>query len=179
MKSIVYLLRHGAYKNPKHILPVRLPGFHLSQQGVEAVKRVAQTFLNKHIVAVYTSPLERARETAETVGKILNLPVSIDERLIEIRSPAQGKPENLLKIMEGWKMYESDWYTKGGGETIEDIAARMHDFMKEKIIKHRGRTFIAVSHGDPIMIVRAKYEGKTLSAVPYIQMGEVISLEFS
>ncbi len=179
MKTIVYLLRHAAYRNPKHIIPLRLSGFHLSREGIETVRRIAQRLVDKNIVAVYTSPLERTRETAIIIAKALNLPVITDDRLFEIRSPAQGKPEYFSKKLGGWKMYESDWYTKEGGETIEDIAARMHDFMKEKITKHRGSAFVAVSHGDPIMIVRAKYERKTLFALPYIQMGEVISLECS
>lgn len=169
MKTTIYLVRHAAYESPDHILPFRLPGFHLSEQGKKKAKELADFFSTKSISAIYSSPIARARETAEIIaGK---RKVMIDDRLIEVRSPAQGKPEGFPESMGGWKMYETGWYKKNKGETQEEIYSRMKSFMDEKIEMHRGKEIVVVSHGDPIMF----YLRKT---APYIQMGHYLALAF-
>src|SRR5262249_50189343 len=66
------------------------------------------------------------------------------------------------------------------GETIEDVANRMQQFLHHMIKKHPGKKIVAVSHVDPIMLIKATLIGKPIineSIRPgpeeYIQQGEV------
>jgi len=176
MKTTVYLIRHAAYESPDHILPFRLPGFHVSDAGKLAAKKLAEYFSTKTIDAVYSSPLERTMETATIIAGKQN--VIRDDRLLEVRSPAQGKPEGFPESMGGWKMYETDWYTHQHGETPEEVRERMKDFMEEKVAAHNGKEIIVVSHGDPIMFYYAQYVGKLFTDIPYVQMGTVLTLVY-
>ena len=156
-------------------MPYRLSGFPLSHEGKATVEKLADTFSGKHIAAIYSSPLERTRETAEILAKKLNMHVLFDDRLLEVRSPAQGKPVGFTESMGGWKIYDSEWYKKNNGESVQEIFERMQSFMKEKIAEYKGKEIIVVSHGDPIMIYRANDH---VSAEKYIQTGECIALTF-
>ena len=113
--TIIYCIRHGAYEEPNHSIPYRLPGFPLSPEGRAKIEKLSETFLHRPIAAIFASPLERTRETGEIIGKKLGLSVFTDERLLEVRSPAQGKPEGFIESMGGWKIYESDRYKKNNG----------------------------------------------------------------
>lgn len=176
--TTVYLIRHCAYESPAPVLPVRLPGFHLSDAGKTEAMKLAKLFSRKYISAVYSSPLERTRETAEIIAERLHKRVQIDDRLLEIRSPTQGKSMNISESLQGWNIYKNDWYKKNGGESQEEIISRMNDFLQEKIKEHEGKEFIVVSHGDPIMLLISKLQDKNPQKVPYVQMGEVVTLRF-
>jgi broad specificity phosphatase PhoE len=152
MNTTVYLLRHTQYESPEHILPVRLPGFHLSHEGRATAKKIAEFFSEK-----------------------IHKNIILDDRLLEIRSPTQGKTEEFGETMGEWNMYESDWYKQNGGESREEIFSRMDTFIKEKIPQNRGKEFIVVSHGDPIMLLLKGYLGKMPE---YIRMGGCLRLTF-
>ena len=62
--TVVHLLRHGEVHNPSGILYGRLPGYHLSATGRLMAAAAADFFAERPVVAVFSSPLERAVETA-------------------------------------------------------------------------------------------------------------------
>ena len=73
--TTIHFIRHGKVYNPDHLLYERLPGFHLSDRGMRMAQATgayiaADPKLNA-VAAVYSSPLERTRETA---GAILDAP---------------------------------------------------------------------------------------------------------
>lgn len=66
--TTIHFVRHGKVYNPDHLLYERLPGFHLSDRGMRMAQATgayiaADPKLNT-VAAVYSSPLERTRETA-------------------------------------------------------------------------------------------------------------------
>jgi len=61
-KTIVHLLRHGEVHNPEGILYGRLPGYHLSEDGVLMAQAAAKWFADRDVAAIFSSPLERALE---------------------------------------------------------------------------------------------------------------------
>lgn len=175
MKTTIYLLRHGEYANPKAIAPYRLPGFHLSQKGIADVTRVAQTLALEPIVAVFTSPLERTVESAAILARPHELTPFVDDRLIETRSPAQGKPQGFADSMGGWDMYETDWYREQGGELFQDIFARVCACFEEKVAQYDGQAIMLVTHGDPIMLLLAHFThvpfiSNQLEKIPFVPM---------
>jgi broad specificity phosphatase PhoE len=156
MQTVVYLLRHAAYSNPKKIFHGRLPGFPLSREGKKQAERLASRLKGKSIVAVYSSPLTRARETAQIIAREFALPVTIDKRLMDIRTPLQGKPLRYIEAMKGG-LYTSELIAQGG-ERLREIFDRMDSCMRDIVKKHRGHV-VVVSHGDPIMSIQCRYRG--------------------
>ena len=154
MQTVIYLVRHGVVDNPKNILTGRLPGFKLSDEGVNQIEKTAGFLKNKGVTHIYTSPLLRTQQTARIIKRILNLSsISFSRHLIEIESSLDGSlRSNLEKTNFD---YFSDQYRRAGDETIDQISSRMLTFINKIKKRHRGKKIVAVSHGDPIMIIRA------------------------
>ena len=87
----MHVLRHGEVYNPDKILYGRLPGFHLSELGVQMAKAAAESLAERDITHVVASPLERAQQTAEPIAAQFELPIGIDDRLIESANFFEGK----------------------------------------------------------------------------------------
>src|SRR5215472_8072697 len=81
--AVVHLVRHGEVDNPGRVLYGRLPGFHLSATGQLMAAAAADFFAERPVTALFSSPLERAQETAQPVAGRLGLPIVTDDRLIE------------------------------------------------------------------------------------------------
>jgi broad specificity phosphatase PhoE len=166
MKTIIYLVRHGEVHNPEQVIYGRMPGFSLSAKG----KRQAHTlgkFLSSHPVSViYTSPLSRARETASIISSYHdNVQVLHDPLLLEVNSPQfEGRSFREAEEM-GWYFYQEKYYSLGQ-ERKEDLSKRMHVAIENVRRKHKGKSAVMVSHGDPIMIAVSQLLGE-----PFLSWG--------
>ena len=153
-KTKIHLVRHGEVHNPTKIIYGRIPGFFLSETGRKQVERLGNHISSFPIRAIYASPLDRTKETASILARYFpNTPVNYDERLLEVYSPVQGQPIDPFAIA-GWNFY-TELYITNGGESLQTIYERMQDFLDEKTSLHDGEEILVVSHGDPLMIVRA------------------------
>src|SRR5450755_4769818 len=108
--TVVHLLRHGKVENPRGLIYGRLPGYHLSEDGRIMAKAAADYLAERDVVAVFTSPLERARETAEPVAERFGVEPVVDERLIEpwnhFEGLVFGGGDGSLKRVQHW------WYLR-------------------------------------------------------------------
>ena len=88
----IHLTRHGEVFNPQGILYGRMPGYGLSERGFEMAERVAEALPAKdpHIRALVSSPLQRAQETIAPLARTLDLPVTLEERVIEAQNDFEG-----------------------------------------------------------------------------------------
>lgn len=157
-KTIIYFLRHGEVENPKKILYGRLPGFSLSESGKREIGKVAQEIKDKNIEYLYTSPMLRAKETAQIIGKQLKLKPKISRFLIESKLLHTGMPLEIFKKYIQPELY-GEKYVKLGQESSQAQAERMYRFVKMVITRNIGKNILAVSHGDPIVILKAKIMG--------------------
>ena len=103
--TTIHFVRHGKVYNPDHLLYERLPDFHLSDLGRRMAQATAAYLANSPqtntISAVYSSPLDRTRETADAILDALNpvreargeapLMLTADERVIEAGNEFRGK----------------------------------------------------------------------------------------
>jgi broad specificity phosphatase PhoE len=164
-KTIVHLLRHGEVHNPDGILYGRLPDFHLSEDGVLMAKAAADWFAGRDIAALFSSPLERAQETAAPLTEAFGLPVTTDERLIEAANRFEGmrfghgdaamtKPANWRHLCNPFR---PSW-----GEPYDVIAKRMIAAAVTARDAAHGREAVCVSHQLPIVTARRKAEQKRL-----------------
>src|SRR3989344_7974001 len=162
MKTAIYLVRHGEVHNPEKVFYGRLPGFRLSELGKKQAETLGHFLKRRPIAALYTSPLERAKETLTYVGKhFSHLTPMVDDRIIEVGSPLEGRSWEELE-REQWNFYRFSEHTRGGGEHLRDIWKRMRQFLLETAKKHRGQEVLAVSHGEPIMVTHTKLTRKRL-----------------
>ncbi|CAA9309769.1 MAG: hypothetical protein AVDCRST_MAG90-362, partial [uncultured Microvirga sp.] len=84
MATTVILVRHASHDRVGSVLCGRMPGVTLGEEGRREANVLADRFRNEAIAAVITSPLERARETAEVIADRIGVPVTVDEALNEI-----------------------------------------------------------------------------------------------
>ena len=160
-KTTIYFLRHGEVYNPNDILYGRLPKFPLSERGRKQIGNTAKELKNKHINYLYTSPLLRTRQTAQIIGRVLKLRPKLSKLITEVKLIFEGVP--LTEYREKIQPFlYSEKYVRKGQESVEEILKRMLQFLHIIIKKHPGKTIFIVSHGDPIMILRA-----FLSHVPF------------
>src|ERR1700753_170676 len=87
----VHLLRHGEVYNPDRVLYGRLPGFRLSDRGVEQAAVAGEVLGQRDIGDLVASPLERAQQTALPLSEVLGLTIGTDERLIEAANELEGR----------------------------------------------------------------------------------------
>ena len=169
--TTIHFIRHGKVENPDHLLYERLPGFHLSDLGRRMARAAADYAAAdpqlSGVVAVYSSPLDRTRETAGIIIGALNkvrvergeqpLELQTDSRIIEAGNEFRGKRigygEGALWRNGNWHLVRNLW-KPSWGESYQHIAARVGDFAQEKVREYAGKQIIAVSHESPIWSYR-------------------------
>lgn len=165
MKTIVYLIRHGAYENPKQIFHGRLPGFPLSKEGHQQAEKIAGFLKKQPITVIYSSRLTRAYQTAEIIAKKSRITVQVSRRLLDIRTPLQGKPLSYARRYDG--NFYQPMFVRKGAERLLDVFSRADRFLRGKVRMHAGRQFVVVTHGDLIMTVYDRYCGRPWPAHGY------------
>ena len=156
MRTVVHLLRHGEVFNPTKILYGRLPGFRLSELGVQMAKAAADSVAGHHITRLVSSPLERAQQTAEPIAAQFKLPIGVDERLIESANVFEGK---RVGVGDGALR---DPFLPSWGEPYRMVAARMLAAAHAARDAAAGHEALCVSHQLPIWTLRRFLEHKRL-----------------
>jgi probable phosphoglycerate mutase len=165
--TTVLLVRHGKTPTTGAVLPGRAAGLHLSDLGRRQAERAAERIaaLERPPVAVYASPLERARETAAPIAKALGLRVRTDRGLLECDMGSwTGGRLNQLARKPDWQKVQH-WpagFRFPGGESFGEMSVRITDAVLGLVAAHPGETVVAVSHADPIKAVVATAAGVPL-----------------
>lgn len=157
MDTNIYLIRHGeAYSNVRPTVAGMQGDRGLTPLGILQAKALAQRLASKEIQAdvLYASTLPRARMTAEIVAEGLGLPINWDDELHELRP---GEADGL-SIEEARKRYpdterfliEQFAPVAPGGESWAGFLARVGAELERIIVRHKGQTVVAVTHGGVI-----------------------------
>jgi probable phosphoglycerate mutase len=153
--TTILLVRHGATATTGTVLPGRAPGLHLAERGTAQAHQTAQRIseLTKKPVALYSSPLERTRETAAPIGKALHLRPVIERGLLECNFGTwTGKKLSLLQKKPEWRsvQHAPGSFRFPEGESFGEMQLRIWSTLERLATKHRGKTIVVVSHADPI-----------------------------
>lgn len=163
--TVVHVLRHGEVFNPTKVLYGRLPDFHLSERGRAMAEVVGEYLAGNDIAAVIASPLERAQETAAPIAAAHQLPIAVDDRLIEAGNVFEGQRvsvgDGVLRKPAAWR-HLYDPFTPSWGEPYREIAVRMRDAIVAARDQVRGREAVLVSHQLPVWIARLSAERRHL-----------------
>ncbi len=155
MGQIIFL-RHGQAKNnTERILAGRTEGVPLTDTGIKQAEHTAQLLEHMNVSTIYSSPIERAKHTAEIVGKHNSLDVTTDDRLIELdMGKFTGMPYDEIFNSHGnvfMKFYNGDLeIAHNGVETFSDVKKRILGMVDHVIENHPDENVLLVTHMDPI-----------------------------
>ena len=208
--TTIHFVRHGEVHNPDHILYERLPGFHLSDRGRRMAGATARYLAanpqTNTAAAIYSSPLDRTRETAQAILTALNetraarneepLELVTDQRIIEagnnFRGTRIGHGEGALWRNGNWKLVTNLW-KPSWGESYRQIAARVGAFAQEKVrstpdsrssssaTSHRSgpyRHLLETGHPEHNMLLRHTALASVTSITYDSQTGNVMSITY-
>jgi broad specificity phosphatase PhoE len=165
------LIRHGENDYVKKgVLAGRAPGVHLNKKGQAQaqalagflVKRLAET----PVKVVYSSPLDRAMETATPIAQALCAEIVTRPGLIET-DPGEwsGKSLKSLRRLKEWRVVQKSpaLFRFPQGESIAEAQFRICQELKELAVGHEDKeTLICISHSDPIKLAIAYFIGLPL-----------------
>ena len=152
----IIFLRHGqAENNTNRVLAGRRPGVPLTLTGLEQSEKIAKFLKPFNISTIYSSPIERAKKTAEIVSEHNSLEIKTDERLIELdMGKFTGMPYDEIFEKHGnvfLKFYEGDLeIAHNGVETFIELKKRILDMVDFVIREHNDENVLLVTHMDPI-----------------------------
>jgi probable phosphoglycerate mutase len=173
--TVLLLVRHGVTATTGKILPGRAAGLHLSDEGraqAEAAARRIQPL--PRVAAIYSSPLERARETALPIARARKMPVRIDRGLLECDfGEWTGQRLDRLSKRPEWEIVQRhpSAFRFPGGESFIELQARITGALARLVAQHPGRVVVAVSHADPIKAAVAHALGMPLDLFQRLVIG--------
>ena len=165
----IVLLRHGA---TDWNLQGRCQGSsdrRLTEVGLRQAEQISMQLGNETIHAIYSSSLERARQTAALVSRPHNLPVMIED---DVRELDHGELEGLTfnEIKAKFSDFLTVWRTTPaelqipGGERLADVAERAWRALSRIAQRHEtDQTVVVVSHNFPILGVVCRVTGTDLN----------------
>jgi probable phosphoglycerate mutase len=164
--TTLLLVRHGNTSTTGKLLPGRAPGLHLAESGTQQAERAGARIAElKRVDAIYTSPLERARETAAPIGKATGVRPKVERGLLECDFGEWTGAElsKLMKLPE-WRTVQRapSTFRFPNGESFTEMQLRMVSTLDRLRAAHHGGTVVCVSHADPIKAAMAHALGTHL-----------------
>ena len=180
------LVRHGQSTfNVEGRLPSQLPNVPLTDEGRRQARQATAALAGLNLSAVVSSPLERARATAEIIARVWALPVREEPRLMdtEMGRWAGRKISEVSKDDPGWlKFVEKPTEPPEGVEGFEQVRARAVAAIEAlRADPTTGDDVVVVAHADVIKLIIANYTGVPLDGARFIVVGNasISALAFS
>ncbi len=169
--TLLLLIRHGENDVMHRRLAGRLPGVHLNRNGIQQAHTLAQSLAHAPLEAVYSSPLERAVQTAQPLAEARGLMVQLCPALIEVDyGDWQGRTYKQLRRIRLWKTVQEQPLAVRfpNGETFSEVQQRVIAELQRLAQQHARQpsqeqphppeaVIAAVAHGDVIRLALAHY----------------------
>jgi probable phosphomutase (TIGR03848 family) len=159
---ILLLIRHAVTDTTGKRLMGWTPGVHLSDRGREQAGALANRLSGVPVTAIYSSPLERCRETAQPLAKSKGLQVDVIRELGETDTGDwTGRPLAQLARTRAWrKVHQApSAFRFPGGESLVECSDRVVEAVSNVLAQHPRGVVALVSHGDPIRLLLAHFAG--------------------
>lgn len=152
--KFLYFVRHGeSIANRRREFANRGKGPELTELGCRQAAITGSRLADKDIVRIYSSPLRRARQSADIIAKILDTNVTETEALREYDvgsfegTADQSHWEEYLQTEDDWLLRRLWHCRNGGGESYIDIDRRFTPFISTVCQEKDSGSFILVGHG--------------------------------
>jgi len=175
---MIYIVRHGEteWNRLKKVMGrVDIP---LSEVGIKQAYQTKDNLKDVKFDLIISSPLVRARKTAEIINQDKKIPLIFDNRLQERDfGEFEGLTMNDFNFEDFWDYYMNLKYERA--ENIKDFFKRVHEAISEYQEKYKDKNILIVTHGGVNIAISAFYknfipEGTLLKAFPPINHCEVI-----
>ena len=153
MALSLLLIRHAACDHVGRRLAGRSPGVHLNDEGRRQADALAGALAGLPVDAVYSGPLERARETAAAIAERLGRPLEPAPGLDELDyGDWTGRSLDSLTHHPVWRAFNASRSSTRipGGESMGEVVARSAAELERLRRAHPDGMVAAVSHGDVI-----------------------------
>jgi probable phosphoglycerate mutase len=159
---LLFLIRHAVTAHTGELLTGWMPGVHLSDEGRDQARTMTERMRPVKLAAVYSSPVDRALETAKVLASSKGLRVRIREGIGEVRyGEWEGRRLATIAKTKQWRRVVSHPGDTRfpGGETIRETQCRSLDTVAHIAGENAGQPVAVVSHADVIKLVIAYYAG--------------------
>jgi probable phosphoglycerate mutase len=149
MTTTIILIRHGAHDLLGRVLAGRMAEVGLNAEGLAQARLLGRRLSSTPVEAVYSSPLRRARETAQWLGTA----VQIDDAFDEIDTGAwTGVDFDTLQDDREWRRWNEHRSLARcpGGESFIEVQARVARGLERLTARHPEQTIAVVTHSDII-----------------------------
>jgi probable phosphoglycerate mutase len=170
--TVFCFVRHGAYG----LLDQALGGrgdFSLNEAGRAQAAAAARVIAERPVVAVVSSPVTRALETAAPIAAALGMAVTVEAGFSEIDFGAwSGARFDALAEQPAWRAWNAFRSTARtpGGESALDVQARAVGAMGRLAATWREGEVVVVSHADVIKAVLGHVLGAPLDLMRRIEI---------
>ncbi len=164
--TTLVLIRHATNDwVRKGLLAGWTPGVHLNEEGRAQAQALSERLATSHLDAVFSSPLERALETAQAVAAPHGLDVETRKGIGEVQY-GEWSGQSIRKLVRNPLWRSVQIYPSGtrfpDGETIGEMQARVVAALDEIRAAHPKSVVAAVAHADVIKAATAFYIGVPL-----------------
>ena len=182
--AVFLLVRHGHNDVLGRRITGRQPGVDLNARGRAQAEALAERLADYGIDFIFSSPLARARQTAEPVAARIGIPVQVCEAINEIAfGEWEGRTLEELAADPGWQNFNRvrSVTRPPGGELMCEVQARMVGAIEALRVGHPQSVLALFSHGDPIKAALAHYMELPLDFVQRLEVSpasvSVLSVE--
>jgi probable phosphomutase (TIGR03848 family) len=171
--TTIVLVRHGQTDWIGHAVAGRQPGVHLNAEGATQARALPTRLAGLPIHALYSSPLERAVETARPLASALRLEVQVCEDATELEfGDWTSRGFDTLEQETAWRRFNSfrSFARASGGELMPEVQTRIIRALERLRARHPGETVVLVSHGDVIRAALAYVLGVPLDLFQRIEI---------
>lgn len=155
----LYVTRHGetAWNVENKVCGVT--DVALTERGREQARALAERVRERPVDRIISSPMKRARETAQIIAERCGLTVETDPRL---REQDYGVYEGVDRRDEGFLGNKRCFaYRYPGGESMMDVACRAYGFIQELKEKYPGENVLLVCHGGVCRVIHTYFRDMT------------------
>lgn len=176
----IYFVRHG--QTEYNALQVHQPeNAELSKLGIKQAETLAKRFSKISIDIIYSSPLKRAKQTAEIINKDLKKKVIYSDTLKERKAPSEfvgknRKNKEINQIHEIMNLHEDDplWHYSDEENFIE-FKERIKKFF-DVLEKTKKENILVVSHGGPIKMMIFLMMGNKFTPESFYRFSDLFKL---
>ena len=130
----------------------------LNETGKKQAEATGEKLLDYNIDIIISSPLKRAKKTAEIIRGNRNIPILLDEGLMERGfGEFEGKTREEFDFDEIWNYKLNKQYENA--ESIGELFERVQKFLNKVQEEYKDKTVLLVTHGGVIVSIRATLEG--------------------